>query len=533
MKKLWFPFHGLGLKLFLLLSILTVFVFLVIIYINAGFYTDQIETNLRDHAIQTSNLIKQSLRYSMLRNEPEEIAIAISNIKKEQYIDNIRIFNKEGKIVYGTDPHELNMIFDKKKDQCIICHLGDQPKKNVPKESLFRERRSPQGERIIGLINVIENDPDCYRAGCHGHHQDQRLLGYLDIRISLKDLETSKRATRNKALLVSSLLIIVSMIVLGRIIQHQIQRPISKLVEGMHQVADLNLDYTVHVDATDDIKELAETFNKMTEKLKQAQLELQRWSTNLEKMVSEKTIELENSQRQMLFVEKMASLGKLAAVVAHELNNPMSGILTYAKLLIKNLQQNPSQEIIKASIENLKIIRDESKRCGEIVKNLLQFSKVTNGEKTESDLKSIIEKSIELVQHRFEMTQAKLITDITKENTIIFCDPSAIQQIVVALLINAYEALPREGGQVKIGLYRDNENQLLRLEVADNGVGILDDVLPRIFEPFYTTKDSSRNTGLGLAVVYGNVRRYGGSIDVKTKINEGTSFIINLPIKPV
>jgi two-component system NtrC family sensor kinase len=129
------------------------------------------------------------------------------------------------------------------------------------------------------------------------------------------------------------------------------------------------------------------------------------------------------------------------------------------------------------------------------------------------------------------MKEVKLLQDLTNEDTTLLCDSTAVHQIVVSLLINAYEAFPQKGGEVKISLYRDNEKNMFRLEVTDNGIGIPDDVMPRIFEPFYTTKDAERNTGLGLAVVYGNVQRYGGSIDVKSKVNEGTTFIINMPIK--
>jgi len=128
------------------------------------------------------------------------------------------------------------------------------------------------------------------------------------------------------------------------------------------------------------------------------------------------------------------------------------------------------------------------------------------------------------------MKEVKLLEDLTSEDTTLWCDSTAIHQIVVSLLINAYEAFPQRGGEVKIGLYRDDMKKMFRLEVADNGAGIPEEVMPRIFEPFYTTKDAEKNTGLGLAVVYGNVKRYGGSIDVKSKVNEGTTFTIHLPI---
>ena len=530
MKKISFPFYGLSLRLFLLLTILTVFVFSIIIYLTTGFYTDQIEKNIRNRAIQISNLIKLSTRSSMHKNQREDLALIVSNIGKEPYIEGIRIYNKGGRIEFSDNPDEIHQQVDLKEEPCFTCHKMQQTIGDIPSENLIREFHSEKGERMLGLVNPILNEPDCYNDPCHAHSQEDQLLGVVGINMPLAELDKSAAKTRNKTFIYSGILIILSTLVLGRVIRNQIQRPLSKMLDGMHQVADLNLDYAVDVDAAEDIKDMAITFNKMTKKLKEAQQELQQWSNTLEDKVKEKTRELEGAQRQMLFVEKMASMGKLAAVVAHEINNPMSGILTYAKLLIKNLQNNPSQEVIAESVADLKIIRDESKRCGDVIQNLLQFSKTTNGEKTNCDLKSIIKKSVDLVEHKFEMKEVKLLEDLTAEDTTLLCDSTAIQQIVVSLLINAYEAFPQKGGEVKIRLHKDEAKKTFRLEVTDNGVGIPEDVMPRIFEPFYTTKDAEKNTGLGLAVVYGNVQRYGGSIDVKSKVNEGTTFIINFPI---
>lgn len=529
MKKILLPFYGISLKLFVLLTFLTVFIFSVIIYINTKFYTDQIEQNIRDRAIQISNLIKLSTRSSMHKNQREDLALIISNISKEKYIEDIRIYNKQGRIEFSDKPDEIHKMVNLTEEPCFTCHKMQETIGNIPSENLIREFRSEKGERMLGLVNPILNEPDCYNAACHAHRQEDQLLGVIGINMPLAEIDKSAAKTRTKTFIYSGILIILSTLVLARVIRNQIQRPLSKILDGMHQVADLNLDFEVDVDAAEDIKDMAVTFNKMTQKLKRAQQELQQWSSTLENKVKEKTKELENAQRQMLFVEKMASMGKLAAVVAHEINNPMSGILTYAKLLIKKLQNDPSKEVIAESIENLKIIRDESKRCGDIIQNLLQFSKTSNGAKSNCDLKTIIQKSIDLVEHKFEMKGVDLQLDLTAEEAMLLCDSNAIQQIVVSLLINAYEALPPKGGKVKIGLYRDDEKGGLRLEVSDNGIGIPEEVMPRIFEPFFTTKDTEKNTGLGLAVVYGSVQRYGGSIDVKSKVNEGTTFIINLP----
>ena len=530
MKRLLQSFRGISLKLFIFLSVLLIFVFVIIIYININFYADQIESNIRDHAIQASNLIKRSTHISMLKNQREDLATIISNIGREQYIEGIRIYNKKGRIEFSDDSHELYQTVDIETEQCIFCHASDQAKGTIPKENRFRERRSENNKRILGLINPIENEPNCYNAACHVHSKDEKLLGLLDIKMSLEALDRGAASTRSKALIFSGILVVLTTIVLGRVIRNQIQRPISKLIYGTHQVSDLNLDYTIDINSADEMGDLARSFNKMTEKLKQTQVELKKWSNTLEDKVKEKTEELERAQKQLILAEKMASMGKLAAVVAHEINNPMSGILTYAKLSIKNLQNNSGSELIKDSIENLKIIRDESKRCGDIVKNLLLFSKKSLGERSNSDLKVILGKSIELVRHSVKMKDMQLIKEFTNDDTTMFCNPAVIQQMVIALFINAVEAAPAEGGELRIRLQRIDSKGLFRLEISDNGVGISPDVIPHIFEPFYSTKASEKSTGLGLAVVYGIVERYEGSIDVQSEVNNGTTFTINLPI---
>ncbi len=529
MKKWSFPFRGVSLKLFLLLSLLVVIVFSIIIYIHTEFYTHQIETNIRHQAIQSSNLIKQSIRNTMLRNQRDELAQIIYNIGKVNYIDAIRIYDKERQIEFSDQAHETKQKVDKNSKQCVFCHKDKELKNFIYQGNKFIDISTENGERILELINPIENEPDCYNAACHAHKKNEQLLGLLDMRISLKELDKNAAQTRQKAWITSGLLLLLATIANGIFIRNQIQRPISKLIDGIHQVTELNLDYTLDVNSSDEIGDLTISFNKMTKRLRKDQKELQEWSNTLEDKVNEKTNELEKAQKQLILSEKMASMGKLAAVVAHEINNPMSGILTYSKLIQKNLQRNPNNDVISESIEDLKMIEDESKRCGDIVKNLLLFSKKSFGERSHADLKIILTKSIELVRHKFRMSDIKLIQDFTEKDTNLFCDSASIQQMVIALLINAVEAFPQRGGEVKVGLYRDEKNKMFRLEISDNAVGIHEDVIPRIFEPFYSTKDSDKNTGLGLAVVYGNVQRHGGTIDVKSKLYEGTTFMINLP----
>ena len=492
MKKFFIHFHGVGLKLFVILSFLVVLVFSIIIYINTEFYTNHIENNIRNHVTQLSDLIKRTTYSSMLKNQKEDLALIISNVGQERYIERIRIYNKRGVIKFSDHPGDINQPVDLKQEQCGYCHnnntFGTMPDKNRFFESYVN------GERILELINPIKNEPACYNASCHVHKKEDMLLGLIDFKLSLKELDKSASETKRKALLFSLLLIILATAANGLFIRSKFQRPLSKLMDGIHQVTDLNLDYTLDASAADEIGDVAKSFNLMTKKLKNAHEELQEWSNTLEDKVNEKTEELEKAQKQMILSEKMASMGKLATIVAHEINNPMSGILIYSKLLEKNLKNNPTRKIISESIKDIKMIQDESKRCGDIVKNLLLFSKKSFGERSYIDLKSIINKSVELVRHKFKIKEIELIKNYSKDDTDLFCDSAAIQQIVIALLINALEAFPHKGGKVKIGLYRDDLNKQFQLKISDNAIGIPEEVIPRIFEPFYTTKEWEKNT---------------------------------------
>ncbi|MCJ7508737.1 MAG: ATP-binding protein, partial [candidate division Zixibacteria bacterium] len=227
-------------------------------------------------------------------------------------------------------------------------------------------------------------------------------------------------------------------------------------------------------------------------------------------------------------MEKMASLGKLSATVAHELNNPLSGILTYTRLIQKKLKENKlSAEDLASTQESLSIISEETTRCGNIVKNLLLFSKRQIGEFAVEDLHSILDRCVQLVQHHLQLNNIKLVKEYRSKPAEVMCDKNQIQQAVLAILVNAVEAMP-EGGTLTLRTKSDDESVLI--EIHDTGAGISPIDLPHIFEPFYSTKKEGKGVGLGLSVAYGIIERHDGEIDVKTAVGKGSTFIIKLPL---
>jgi len=264
----------------------------------------------------------------------------------------------------------------------------------------------------------------------------------------------------------------------------------------------------------------------MAEDLSAARRAVTEWSQKLEEKVVEKTEALRRAQHHVLHMEKMASLGKLAATVAHELNNPLEGILTYAKLIgrrLKRIEQKPPE--VHQTIEDIELIQRETDRCGTIVKNLLLFSKKQVGEFTLVPVRQIIHKSEQLVNHHFQISNVQCETILPTEEMSLLCDENQIEQAMVALFVNAVEAMPG-GGKLVVEVQQGRAKSDVRILVKDSGIGIADEDLPHVFEPFYSTKKNGQGVGLGLSVVYGILERHGGRISIQSEPGKGTTFIM-------
>jgi two-component system NtrC family sensor kinase len=522
--------NSIGVKFFLLLIVLLMLSFGIVTYVNIYFFTTLFREDIVNNAVQVSNIIKRATYFSMLENRREDLTNTILSIGKAEGLEGIRIYNKIGTIAFSDRLEELGQTADKKAEQCYVCHAEEPAKRVVPTKDRSRTLQSPKGYRILGLINPIENGPECFNAACHAHSSKEKLLGILDVKLSLEKGDKRIIETRNKMIIYSAILILITALVKGCFVRKMIHNPIKKLNAATKEVANLNLDHKVYINSQDELGNLANSFNKMTYQLKEANEDIRNWSSQLENRVKEKTQELKKTQSQLIQAEKMAAMGELSAMVAHEINNPLSGILSYAKVSSRHLnRENIDSEILEAVKQNLIFIGNETKRCGNIVKNLLIFARKTSGDFKEEHLNIIIDNSIMVIEHGVKMKELTLVKELDQENDLIQCDAGGIQQVLVALIVNSIEASAR-GGKITIKTDGQTDKDRLRIMVTDNGKGIPDDVLPHIFEPFISTKVKS--TGLGLSVVYGIVEQHTGTIDVASKVDQGTTFTITLPLVP-
>jgi two-component system NtrC family sensor kinase len=483
-------------------------------------------------ADRTSDIIWRSIRYSMLRNQREEVFHIINTIGHEAGISRIRIFNKEGQITFSTDPQEVGQFVDKKAEACYACHAQTQPLTRLNRPDRLRIYKAAGGARVLGLIRPIENEPDCSNAACHAHAAGHQVLGVLDTNLSLASVDqVVARSQRQIAVFTIASIILLSLISAG-LIRVTVHNPVRHLTEGTRHVAEGELDYSLPVGSGDELGSLAASFNRMTEQLKKAQEENQQWTRTLEARVQEKTGELERAYHRLVQSEKMASLGKLAAVVAHEINNPLAGILTYSKLISRLVDKGlENEERRKEAKTDLLEIEGESQRCGTIVKNLLTFARQAPLNPQKNDLGGVVERCLLLVGHQCDLQQVDVESHLDPGMPSIYCDAGQIQQVLLALLMNAVEAMP-QGGRLKVETAYHPGRREAQITVSDDGMGIPEEVLPHIFEPFFTTKAEGKSVGLGLAVAFGIVQQHGGNIEVSSTPQKGTTFTVTLSEEP-
>ena len=520
-------------KLFLVITLAQALTLFLLTIITIRVQEQNLMHNVLTSGQRVSDVIARSMRYSMLLNRREDVHEIVSSVGGHEGIEDIRIYNKQGEVVFGTRDAELHTKVDAHAEACVSCHNGSGLSRPfVAAENLSRIFVNGEGQRVLGLITPIRNEPQCSNASCHAHAPEKTILGVLDVKMSLTTIDGQLADQRQSLFMISAGTVLIIGLLSGIFIWLVVRRPVKRLMAGMERVSSGDLGHHLVSKSRDELGQLAGKFNDMTDELHRARAEITEWSENLEKKVREKTSDLEKAHRQMTRVEKMASLGNLASSVAHELNNPLEGILTFARLLIKRIKKTalPPADVDVYCAE-LKLVADEAQRCGNIVKNLLLFARQGGAAFQTIPIKTIADRCILLLNHHAQMRQVTLEADVAADVEL-ECDANQIQQTFIALMVNAIDAIAgvnQTGGVVRLTAVRESES--LAMLVSDNGPGMTDEVKSHIFEPFFTTKSEGKGVGLGLAIVFGIIERHHGMIEVESAVGKGTTFTMSVPLK--
>jgi two-component system NtrC family sensor kinase len=522
----------LALKLIFSMTILVFVVEGISGYINVKNQERQLLDAIIQGADQLSNGITSATWHAMLADQRDTAYEVMQTIALKQGINKIQIFNREGRIMFSTKSDEARQLVDKRSEACAVCHSALQPLVKVDISSRARIFHTPDRLRKLAMVTPIYNEPACSQAACHAHPKGMKVLGVLDLTLDLDRVDHELANIKVRGLLATAIQVVLISLFIIFFTHHFVDAPIRKLIEATKAVSAMQLDKPIKVDSSEELGELGRSFDLMRERLKQAMADNEQFLQGLEAKVEERTEQLKAANQKLMHTDRLASLGQLSASVAHEINNPLSGVLNLSKLMQRLLKDDgiPAGRIEEFR-RYLGQVVNETTRVARIVSDLLAFSRRSRPQSRRSDLNAIVKTTISLVTHKLVLGNVGTQLDLAENLPPVSCDSSQMQQVVMNLIMNAAEATYRKGqGNVKVTTRVQADGSKVILEVTDNGEGIPSENMSKIFDPFFTTKEEGKSVGLGLAVVYGIVDAHGGDLDVKSKRGEGSTFRVVLPL---
>jgi two-component system NtrC family sensor kinase len=474
-------------------------------------------------ADQLSKSITSATWHAMLANHREDAYQVMQTIALKQGIDRIRIFNRSGRIMYSTKPEDRDALVDKRAETCSVCHASLQPRVLVDAPSRVRIFRGADSRRNLAMVTPIYNEPACSQAACHAHPAGMKILGVLDLALNLDSVDREVSDMQMRVFLVTVVEVLLISIFIIFFTRRFLSSPIEKLIEGTQAVSAMHLDKPIQIaGSSEELDELARSFNVMQERLTQ-------FTQNLETTVDQRTEQLKAAHQKLLQTDRLAALGTLAASVAHEINNPVSGVLNLTMLMQRILRDDGiPPDRLEEFRKYLGQVVQETSRVGHIVSDLLAFSRRSKPQRSEADLNRLVRSTLSLAEHKLKLANVLVRQELQENLPSISCDASQIQQVILNLLLNGAEATHGRAERC-LSVRTAAAGAAVHLIVQDNGEGIRRENLDKIFDPFFTTKSEGKGVGLGLAVSYGIVQAHNGDIEVRSTPGEGTTFTVILP----
>ncbi|MEW5723614.1 MAG: ATP-binding protein [Thermodesulfobacteriota bacterium] len=455
-------------------------------------------------AARFSETVTRSTKWSMLHYHTESIQAIIDTVGDQEGIEKLRIFNKDGLIIYSVDPAEVGMVVDMKAEACYACHAEDQPLVRLPLKARTRHYES-RGEKLVGMITPVYNERACWTAPCHAHPEEKKVLGVLDIGLSLAEVDRRVQANLRWTIVFALSVFLVLSTPLGLYLYFYVNRPIKKVVEGAEAMARGERAEPIKVRTGDEITDMAEAFNEMSEKVRLREMAL-------------------------LQAERLAAIGTTVASLAHNIKNILNGLEGGVYVVNAGLEDNNEENIRKG----WEMVQRNVAKISDLAYDLLTYAKDRKPVLAHVPLNEIVREVVEDTAGHAEKLQVQVTPDLDPDLGVVWVDRPAIYRALLNLVSNAIDACedldPSKHAQVVIRSERLNRHRV-RVLVHDNGMGMDQEVQKKIFTTFFSTK-GSKGTGLGLLAVQKVVHEHGGQVMVASEVGQGTTFTIFLPDRP-
>ncbi len=481
-------------------SLVSRIILLIILLLALGvvtftlFHLNRERTHLTEGTRQSAqlllNTIEKSIFHSMRLGNSAEVQAILEMVGGSEGLDGVRIFSPTGLVLKSDRPEEIGELVNK---QSFNLYVQQQT------EGFFEQ---PDGTQVMSLIRPIIADERCFR--CHGN--DREVVGILNLNFSLEQMHEQLRETSATFLYSTLFILLVLAPIISLVMIRLLRQPLQKITDQMGRVEAGDLSVQLEVRSDDEVGQLMKGFNSMVGNLDQAQKELKQYH-----------------YRQMERADRLASIGEMAAGLAHEIKNPLAGIRGAIDVLADDFRRDdPRREVMRQ-------VQEQISRLNKTVNDLLYFGKPGQPEFAYADINSLLKQTLLFVAQHPEGKNINRVEEFTRDLPPVWIDQKQLQQVLLNILINALQAMP-DGGVLTVSTDQvmREEQEWVRIEICDTGVGISGEEMEKIFTPFYTTK--LQGTGLGLPICRQLMEGNGGALRVDSQLGQGSCFTLELPV---
>jgi len=527
--------RSLAIKLIFYIGIILLLTIAIFSYLNINIQKKYLIEEMQQNGVRLSQTIERSIKYEMLTARSDHIQKTLEDIGKQEGLEQIRIFDKEGKIIAADAMEEIGMFIDRKSEACYVCHREREPLKKLSTLGKTRIFKSDKGYRVLGIINPIYNEPKCYNSACHFHPKDQNVLAVMDILISLARFDEQIATSRKQIIIYFLLTFLAISSSIGLFIFLYVNTPIRKLIEGTRKVAKGNLNYRIGSYQSNEIGELGKSFDKMTAELKKSREEIEQWNLKLKNEVKKATEKLRKTNEKLNKANrKLQELDNMKSDFMRKMEHGSRSHLAIIKSCLSLALREPYSELNEQQKDLIKTAKRRSSIMLEFLDDilLLSYRKSTRAvyQMESVQLPDIMQKVIDEIRAQAQKKNIMIDIQIPSDFPQVLADRKAIYEVFYNLLNNAVK-YTREHGAINIST--NQKKGFIEIEVSDTGIGIASEDLHKIFDEFYRAPNAksykTEGTGLGLAIVKEIVEAHHGSLKVKSELKKGSTFTVLLP----
>jgi len=526
---------SLAVKLIFFIAVILIITIGIFAFINTNIQKKYLIEEMQQSGIRLSQTIEKSIEYDMLTARSDYVQRTLEDVGNQEGIERIRIFDKKGQIIAADSAEEIGMSIDKQAEACYSCHSNREPLERLSTSDRTRIFKLEKGYRVLGVINPIYNEPKCFNGACHFHPKEQKVLGVMDILISLAQFDKQIGTSRKQIIIyfIFTFLFISAGITL--FIFLFVNTPIHKLIEGTRKVARGDLDYRIGNYQSGELGELSRSFDNMTDELKKSREEIERWNVKLKNEIERATEKLKRTNEKLNNAnKKLQDLDNIKSDFMRKMEHGSRSHLAVIKSCLSLVLGEYYSELSEQQRDLIETAKRRSSTLLELLDDILILSYRKSAKAAYHiepvHLTDIMQKVVDDIDDQARKKNIMIDVQIPLDFPPVLADREALNEVFSNLLINAVKYTGEDG---RITVTAGEKGDFFEIDVSDTGIGIASENLPMIFDELYRAPNAksykAEGTGVGLAIVKEIVEAHHGSLRVKSKLGKGSTFTVLLP----